>query len=358
MGFRFYKRIKILPGVNINLSKSGTSVSLGRPGATLNVGRRGVRSTVGAPGTGVSYTSEKSWSQMGGRPAKQAPPSHAPRQPARGKGQAPPVVFGGKPEHDYFNHADVPPDEQALVDGWKLLLAVNYEKALEKFLVAAHLADGAFLSGMLLLRLGRFEESAQHLRHALDLAPDLGRRCAKYNLDVEVELELTEETTALLKPTPEGVLLALAEACQRLGRDADAAAALRSLVQSRPGDALARLALAELLVHAWPGEKAAMDEVLALTAGVGNENAQEAALMLYKARALAAQGLLEAARDLLGQTLRRTKNRPKELLLALRYERAMIYEKLGRADDARTDLELVYADDPRYEDVAKRLGIG
>jgi hypothetical protein len=56
MGFRFRKSFKILPGVKINLSKSGISTSLGGKGATVNLGKRGVRSTVGLPGTGISYT--------------------------------------------------------------------------------------------------------------------------------------------------------------------------------------------------------------------------------------------------------------------------------------------------------------
>lgn len=56
MGFRFHKRIKILPGVYINLSKSGVSASVGGRGATVNVGADGRRMiTLGIPGTGMSY---------------------------------------------------------------------------------------------------------------------------------------------------------------------------------------------------------------------------------------------------------------------------------------------------------------
>ncbi|MGE0701372.1 MAG: DUF4236 domain-containing protein [Hyphomicrobiaceae bacterium] len=56
MGLRFQKRIKILPGVYINLSKSGVSASLGGHGATVNVGSSGKRMvTFGIPGTGLSY---------------------------------------------------------------------------------------------------------------------------------------------------------------------------------------------------------------------------------------------------------------------------------------------------------------
>lgn len=56
MGFRFRKRIKIAPGVRLNISKSGVSTSLGVRGASANVGKRGVRATVGIPGSGVSFS--------------------------------------------------------------------------------------------------------------------------------------------------------------------------------------------------------------------------------------------------------------------------------------------------------------
>jgi hypothetical protein len=56
MGVRFQKRIRIFPGVYINLSKSGISASVGGKGATVNVGSTGRRMvTFGIPGTGLSY---------------------------------------------------------------------------------------------------------------------------------------------------------------------------------------------------------------------------------------------------------------------------------------------------------------
>ena len=57
MGFRLFRRIRIAPGLGINLSKSGISLSAGVRGARVTVGPRGVRRTVGIPGTGISYTS-------------------------------------------------------------------------------------------------------------------------------------------------------------------------------------------------------------------------------------------------------------------------------------------------------------
>jgi hypothetical protein len=54
---RFFRRRKIGPGLSLNASKSGLSLSFGLRCAKVTVGRRGVRRTVGLPGTGLSYTS-------------------------------------------------------------------------------------------------------------------------------------------------------------------------------------------------------------------------------------------------------------------------------------------------------------
>src|SRR2546423_6672730 len=56
MPLRFFRRIRIAPGLTVNVSKSGASVSVGPRGAKVTVGRKGVRRTVGLPGTGVFYT--------------------------------------------------------------------------------------------------------------------------------------------------------------------------------------------------------------------------------------------------------------------------------------------------------------
>ena len=65
MGFRFRRRIRLLPGIAINLSKTGASLSVGGRGATVNFGPRGTRTTLGIPGTGISYTTQHS--SHGGR---------------------------------------------------------------------------------------------------------------------------------------------------------------------------------------------------------------------------------------------------------------------------------------------------
>jgi hypothetical protein len=58
MGFRFRRRIRVLPGVSLNVGKSRfTSLTAGIRGFTVNFGRKGSRTTTSLPGTGLSYQS-------------------------------------------------------------------------------------------------------------------------------------------------------------------------------------------------------------------------------------------------------------------------------------------------------------
>lgn len=56
MALRMRKRIKLLPGLYVNLGKNGTSLSVGTKGVTVNFDKAGTRATVGVPGTGISYS--------------------------------------------------------------------------------------------------------------------------------------------------------------------------------------------------------------------------------------------------------------------------------------------------------------
>jgi Protein of unknown function (DUF4236) len=79
MGVRFFRRMRIAPGLTLNLSKSGPSLSMGVRGAHVTVGRRGVRRTVGLPGTGLFYTSHTGY-HTGAHTAKAFAQSPAERE--------------------------------------------------------------------------------------------------------------------------------------------------------------------------------------------------------------------------------------------------------------------------------------
>ena len=77
MPVRFQHRVQLFPGVRLNFSGGGLSVTLGVPGASVNVGQHGSILNLGIPGTGVSYRQ-----RLGGpsRPVE-APEHSSPQEP-------------------------------------------------------------------------------------------------------------------------------------------------------------------------------------------------------------------------------------------------------------------------------------
>lgn len=55
MAFRFRKQVKILPGVKLNISKSGVSTTVGRRGLSVTSGKQGTHLNTGLSGTGISF---------------------------------------------------------------------------------------------------------------------------------------------------------------------------------------------------------------------------------------------------------------------------------------------------------------
>ncbi|WP_265532439.1 DUF4236 domain-containing protein [Pseudomonas saponiphila] len=67
MGFRFSKRITIIPGVRLNISGKGVSTSIGPRGLSMTMGRNGTFLNAGLPGTGLSYRQRLDGSRGGSR---------------------------------------------------------------------------------------------------------------------------------------------------------------------------------------------------------------------------------------------------------------------------------------------------
>lgn len=374
MGFRFWRRVRIAPGLTLNLSRSSASVSLGRRGARLTVGPKGRRATVGIPGTGLFYTTatgtRDARKERGSAPTATAGPADTPvsrSMPRAGSAvcaagsdvAAPDSVVGAADRLTlgFFRRLVTPPEERALVDGCRARAEGNESEALRHLGRATHLADGAWLAGVLALRNGRVDEADRHLRAAATMWKRLGRCFARYGLSVAVSLPITDELAACVGPDLRGVLLALVEVCQRQGRLDQAVRCLEKLRRLEPDDLVVKVSLAELLLEARPDDPPTCRRVVRLASGITNDTPLHTALLLYKARALRRLGLLDAARQTLTDALRRRKNRPDDLLRALRYERALVWEALGQHRRARSELERLYADQPDYEDVATRLGL-
>jgi len=170
IGFRFWRRVRIAPGVTLNLSKSGGSLSFGPRGAKFTVGSRGKRATVGLPGTGLFYTStfpSKKRSKHGKRNSRDCVPTVRPEDR---------LSLG------FFKRLITPDEEEALVDGMRELALGNEDKALEHLKQADHLADGAYLAGFLAFKKGMLKEAEQYLAAAYKNYRRLGTYFSKYGI--------------------------------------------------------------------------------------------------------------------------------------------------------------------------------
>ena len=344
MGFRFFRRMQIAPGVRLNLSKSGISPSFGVRGARVTVGRQGIRKTVGIPGTGMFYTEVD-------QPRRNTKSSRRRAGPAVSQQTQPGLDLG------FFKLLFAPKTERAFVNGCKEYVAGHPAKALGELRQCTHLADGAFLAGFLAINTKRFEEAATHLEKAAARHHTLGKYFDKYALQATLFLPITSQITAHITPSRRGALLALAEVYQHQGRAKEALACLKRLRQDTPDDVVVKLSMAELVYDAAANDKRLARQIVQLAGDVQNDSPVHAALMLYKGRALRTLGLNTAARDVLTSAQRKTKDRQADLLQAIRYERACVYQDLGQAKRARREFEKLYAEDPACEDVAARLGL-
>jgi tetratricopeptide (TPR) repeat protein len=347
MAFRFFRRIRIAPGISVNLSKSGASVSVGPRGAKMTVGPRGTRRTVGIPGTGMY------WYETSGSGRSRGSGSGSGRRSRRSAPQ-PSIRPEDQLDLGFFKRLFTPAGEEAFVDGMREVVRGDEAAALATLESSVHLADGAFVAGLLALKQDQLRDAEAYLLEASRRSVELGEMFRKYGLAARAMLSITDQITTTIEVDSRGVLLALAEVYQEQDRWDRALEQLRAALHRDPADVGIRLSLSEILVED-AGDPEALKEVVALTEGIENTSPLHAALLLYKGKALHRLGLHTAARDSLTAALRRKKDRPEELLREARYERALVYRELGRKKRSRQELEKLYAEDPDFEDVAERL---
>jgi tetratricopeptide (TPR) repeat protein len=343
-GFRFRKSFQLLPGVRLNISKTGTSLTVGPKGASVTMGKQGTFLNLDLPGSGMYYRKK-----IGEGKAENGSKKHEAKQDEPQIPEKLDVGFLGK--------ITTPMDELQFVEALKALLLEEHDRAFEHAKNASHLPDGAFLAGFLAFQRGQFDTAAKYFRRALE-APDLlGKHAEKYEVDLSVDLPITEDVHTRIPPSYAGALLALAQCYEFLGMKAEMITAMQTLHERDPHDLVIRLGLVEALADAYPNDEAIQRRIVALAEDVHNASPIHAALMYYRARALRQLGLIEGAKDTLTKALRRKKDYPHDLLRALRYERAVISEMTGDSATANKEYQKIYAEAPTYEDVAARLGL-
>lgn len=170
MSFRFFRRIRIAPGISLNLSKTGVSMSVGPPGAKFTVGTRGTRASIGLPGTGLFYTVSNPLGQAKSGAKRATGPVPASRRPSLG----------------FFKRLITPAHEESFIDGLAALSDGREADALRLMEAAldqdATTADAAWLAGFMRLKLEHFDTAARHLKLALQQSQMLGQMFGQYGL--------------------------------------------------------------------------------------------------------------------------------------------------------------------------------
>jgi tetratricopeptide (TPR) repeat protein len=376
MSFRFWRRVRIAPGVTLNLSKRGASVSVGPRGAKLTAGTSGARATAGIPGSGLFYTKKLGGSGGGKRGEGvgegEGGGRRTSRRPTRADAEA---AARDRLDLGFFERLVTPKHEEWFVDAARAFVGGDHDAAYRHASRAERGADAAWLAGVLAMTRQDHAAAAGHFAEAWRRRATLGRMFERYGVSAVLDLAVTGNVRARVEPDERGLLLVRAELAQAAGDEAAAMRHVRALQERLPDDPVVRLSLAELLVgelmkpmtadprhplrvRLGARQQTACEEAVALAADVENASEVHAALLLHGAIALAALGLHTAARDRLTAVLRRRKDRSDELLREARFLRALVYEAMGRSSRARADLERIYAEAPRFPGVAARLGLG
>jgi tetratricopeptide (TPR) repeat protein len=321
MGFRMRKSFKVMPGVRLNVSKTGVGASVGGKGGRYSVHSSGRRTVSAGSGMipGVYYQQS-----VGGRSGRAQAPAQAPVKAHK------PGLFAPKGEKELY--------KAIKAQSVSAIRAVG--DAHPDFRIASY-----SLAGLMLLD----DDSAQAnklLTTVFDQGSDPARDAfvMKY-LATRMELPIAAGVTAELPVNRDAVGLALAELRQE---DGDVPGAIDVVEQLEPS-AFAAVLLAELYLLA-----DRPDDVIELTEGVTNEDDATAILLVFRGAAFRRQGFHDAAHETLKEALRSRSRAAPIRHLALS-ERAANYLAQGKKAMARKDLERILAEDSSYEGVRERL---
>lgn len=338
MGFRFQKRIRIMPGVRLNISKSGLSSSFGIPGARINLGHGRRTSSFGVPGTGLSYRSQHSTRYKPRAKTKKSansdsasPNADTELSEAR-ESSVKPGLFASKSERAFFEAGS-----KSNVDA---LVAIS-----ARFPELAYSTNA--IAGLLLL-----ESDKAKARLLLQLAfdsgiePTAGPIPEKYlnkGWSIECEIATGVEITEAISRSIVG--LCLAEILQLAG---EIDKAIDIVEQLAPTQATT-LSLAEMYL-----QTKRYDDVLEVTNGITNEDDLTALLCIFRGEALREQGHFDAALVMLREAVK-AKSRNAEVRHRGYIARSACYLASGKRGLAKRDLERVLAEDSKYPGLAEAL---
>lgn len=332
MGFRFFKRVQVIPGVTLNFSKSGVSTSFGPKGLKYTAGTSGRRFTAGIPGTGIYYTS----SMEAGKNQKSVP---APVNP---------------PSMGIFRKMALSSDEKIFMQGLEKLSQGDTAGAATSFQSSAA-NDCCFMSGFLALGREDYIEAEKYLNRVNKA--DLGHMAHKMGGDFELLLDITEYIEAPIGIDQRGLGLCLAEVLQGQNKYGQAVDVINEVWDSNVQDKVTCLSLVELVVMSENVSLQELKDIVKMTSEVENDELIDTNILYLRGYALYRLNLLEAAISQLTAINRKAKDRPEELMLDIKYLRGQMYEENGQLGKANKDYQNIYTKRPDYEDVACKLNL-
>jgi len=307
MGYvRLWRRKQILPGVTLNLSKSGLSTSFGVRGFHYTVGHHRRRTTIGIPGTGVYYTTY----------------SHPHARHATARRAAPAV-----PAELSTPSLGAMPPWQKILSGVLMTLTV----------IAAPIGIPLILIGVCQLASKTWRMRA--LVHK-----------AERRIDPQQRKALLDRAWAL-RPGSAEVLAPLAEWHFDAQDWASAIDLYRRYLAAAPSDWLAHAHLARALHSAGRFEEA-ITELEKIRAGAPLAEDSHASVSANLALALCATGQVSRAVEVVKTEPLQKHNLGPGLLQAL-YMRAACHALLGQKAQALQDMDRIYAIKPDYPDLDK-----
>jgi tetratricopeptide (TPR) repeat protein len=352
MGIRFRKSIRLGGGVRLNVGTKSIGLSAGVRGFRYSVNSSGRKTrTITLPGTGLSWVST---SRSSGTPAT----SSSGRQIQKATHPSSPFGPSALPKPGFF----APAAEKRFYAGVQAFLKGDLPKARDAFEGAVekdsrNISDDYF-AGLIASQLDQNERAIAHLEKVVASEIELPDQLMKKYLPagqaaIQFRVGLTPRVMADVEFNSVGAALLLAELYQGLGRLQDAIGVIQQLYELDPESRVLTLSLCDLLY-----EDGDHDGVLEITAGVLPNDSVSVGIVHIKAKSLVCQGITNGALDAFNACLKRTSGIDQDLLMEIRYDRAILYEISGKKSLARRDWERIYGQDRGYRDVAVRIGVG
>jgi len=300
--WEFRKRIRLGPGIRLNVGKKSVSLSIGGRYARTSVSTTGhVTQTRSFPGTGLYH-----------------------RERAR--------LFGtGKLAQTDVGPAS--PAESSYAEAMQAYLNGDFERAYRGFTVALQGRIGSvsadFLAGLSAFQLGRVPDAIPHLERVVEAEqempdPLMSLYAPPDQVRQRVEVAVVEGIYVTLELDSLAAALLLAEAYQGVGKRDKAIALMGELLELNPDSEAIRLSLCDLLFEAADfGGTIRVASVAAPKSNLGF------ACQIFKSQAESWLGDWQASKDTLESALSDTEADDDKALVAAQENLARSYEELG-----------------------------